>query len=149
MSSPPHRRGPLKADALVKAHIFARLSPVEQKDVFAPRVAVPVSAPGDLEPIPLSELHVDTGLFIQREMLGDLRNAAHAYCQHSDQHANIRPPSRPRPILDDGPSAAELKSESAGISNLSLSHARDARTLSFDEDDASSGGLTKRARKLS
>ena len=94
-----------------------------------------IFAPGDLKPIPLSELHLVAGPGIQNGLLSEHWNAAQAYCQRPAQNVDVRLSSGSPPVLDAFSMAAELQGDSADSSNLGLRHARDAQALSSDEED--------------
>ena len=77
-----------------------------------------------------------------------LRNASHAYHQRPDHSVDIRPCSGARSILDAFSMAAERRRESAQITISEAHRRREAQSLSFDDDQASSRGPTKRMKKL-
>ena len=83
-------------DVLAKAYFFATLSPADWQDLFSDLEDMLVFTPVDLKSAPLSELHLVTGPGIRGEMLRELRNAANAFSQGSNQSIGFRPFPRTR-----------------------------------------------------
>ena len=90
--------GRRQGDALVRARIFARLSPVGWGNLLSDLQDMLIFTPFDLKSIPLSELHLVTSPGARGEMPRELQNAAHACHKGSDQSVDIRPFSGARPI---------------------------------------------------
>ena len=71
--------GRLWGDVLVKAHLFARLSPVGRKNLFSDLGDVLIFTPGDLRSVPLLEPHLVSSPNVPGGVLRELWNAAHAF----------------------------------------------------------------------
>ena len=132
----------------MKARIFSSLTPVGRGNRSSDLEDVLIFSPGDLEFIPLSDLHLVAGPRIQSDMLRERRGPAHAYHRRSDQFVSIRPFFDARPILDPFPMAAELKGVAHESSTSGARHLRRAQLMSSGEDQTSSGGSTERRKKL-
>ena len=140
--------GRLWRDVLVKAHLFARLSPARWMILFAELGESVIFTPGDLKSIPLAQLHLVSCPSIQREMLRDLWDAVHAYGPRPDSSVNIRPSSGVHPTLDAFSLAEQIRGDSAEESAVGTHHSREARTLGLDGQDGPPGGPSKRMKKL-
>ena len=131
--------GSLRRDVLVRAHLFARLPPVAWPNLFSNFEDVRIFTPGDLESVPLSELHLVTGPNIPGDVRRELCAAAHAFGPRSDQLVNIRPFSGARPILDAFSMAGDLKGKTAEDSELGSHRRCEAQSLSLDDAAAPLG----------